>query len=58
MKFCADPFWNASLTWDTDNPNLTACFRNTVLAALPCATLWLSAPFWFRHLWHHKVPIL
>ncbi|GBM11072.1 hypothetical protein AVEN_229493-1, partial [Araneus ventricosus] len=34
-----DAFWNA------DVPNLTSCFRHSVLVLLPCSFLWVAASF-------------
>ncbi|CAL4099766.1 unnamed protein product, partial [Meganyctiphanes norvegica] len=42
--FCGSPFWNESLTWETDNPDLTPCFEHTVLVWVPCIILWILAP--------------
>jgi ATP-binding cassette subfamily C (CFTR/MRP) protein 1 len=58
MNFCSDEFWNSSLTWYTENPNLTLCFRNTALTWLPCAILWLAAPIWFHHLKSHTPKLI
>jgi hypothetical protein len=58
MTFCKDQFWNSSVTWDTDNPNFTSCFRNTLLTVLPCGILWLAAPFWFWHLKNHATKLV
>ena len=58
MNFCSDEFWNSNLTWYTENPNLTVCFRNTLLTWLPCAVLWLSAPIWFHHLKNHSPKLI
>ncbi|KAF3420729.1 LOW QUALITY PROTEIN: hypothetical protein E2986_00606 [Frieseomelitta varia] len=40
-QFCGTEFWNKSLTWDTDDPEITECFQKTVLVWVPCAFLWL-----------------
>ncbi|KAK9303947.1 hypothetical protein QLX08_004533 [Tetragonisca angustula] len=40
-QFCGTEFWNNSLTWDTDDPEITECFQKTVLVWVPCAFLWL-----------------
>ena len=37
--FCGDPFWDADLTWNTDSPDLTECFQETVLVYTPAAVL-------------------
>lgn len=31
------------MTWDSNNPELTLCFEQTVLVYIPCAFLWLFA---------------
>ena len=51
--FCPDPFWNASLSWYTHNPNLSACFRSILLALVPLATASALFPFWIWHLFRH-----
>ncbi|XP_075224809.1 multidrug-Resistance like Protein 1 isoform X1 [Lycorma delicatula] len=43
-RLCGSPFWNTSVTWDTDNPDFTPCFEKTVLVWTPCAFLWLFTP--------------
>ena len=43
--FCGGPFWNDSITWNTDDPDFTKCFENTVLAWIPAGFLILSTPF-------------
>ncbi|GLH03627.1 Multidrug resistance protein homolog 49 [Gryllus bimaculatus] len=42
--FCGSPFWNASVTWYTNRPDLTECFQKTVLVWAPCVFLWVFAP--------------
>ena len=44
LPFCPDPFWDADLTWNTERPSLTACFRQTALVYLPLAAAALLAP--------------
>ncbi|XP_059617032.1 multidrug resistance-associated protein 1 isoform X4 [Phlebotomus argentipes] len=39
-EFCGSPFWDANLTWHTNDPDLTPCFQQTVLVWAPCALLW------------------
>ena len=29
-EFCEGKFWDLSLTWETDDPDFTACFHQTV----------------------------
>lgn len=41
---CGSSFWNHSLTWQAESPDLTPCFQETVLIWLPCAFLWLLSP--------------
>lgn len=43
-KYCGSEFWNNSLTWDTDDPELTKCFEKTVLVWIPCIFLWIFSP--------------
>ncbi|GAB0099313.1 multidrug resistance-associated protein 1 [Sergentomyia squamirostris] len=40
-EFCGSAFWDANLTWHTDNPDLTPCFQQTVLVWTPCVFLWV-----------------
>ncbi|KAJ8730882.1 hypothetical protein PYW08_002295 [Mythimna loreyi] len=42
-SFCGSVFWNSSLSWYTDNPELTPCFQKTVLVWTPCLYLWVAA---------------
>ncbi|CAB3223734.1 unnamed protein product [Arctia plantaginis] len=42
-NFCGSTFWNTSLTWNTDSPDVTPCFQKTVLVWIPCGFLWLAA---------------
>ncbi|XP_055346894.1 uncharacterized protein LOC129594288 [Paramacrobiotus metropolitanus] len=42
--FCADYFWDLSVTWYTHNPDFTECFQKTVLVWVPCFFLWLMLP--------------
>ncbi|XP_074036465.1 multidrug-Resistance like Protein 1 isoform X3 [Leptinotarsa decemlineata] len=39
-SFCGSTFWNQTLTWDTNDPELTKCFEKTVLVWIPCFFLW------------------
>ena len=52
-SFCRDSLWNRTLSWDTENPNLTSCLRNTLLPGIPCAILWIATSFWFNHMTKH-----
>ncbi|XP_037043484.1 multidrug resistance-associated protein 1-like [Bradysia coprophila] len=40
-KFCGSEFWNASLSWYTNDPDFTVCFQKTVLIWVPCLFLWM-----------------
>ncbi|XP_071976750.1 multidrug resistance-associated protein 1-like isoform X2 [Engystomops pustulosus] len=52
--FCSydgsERFWDANLTWYTENPDFTKCFQNTVLVWIPCIYLWFCFPFYFLYL--------
>ena len=37
-------FQNQSLSWYTDDPDLTPCFQKTILVWVPCLFLWVWAP--------------
>uniref|UniRef100_A0A336KSQ1 ABC-type glutathione-S-conjugate transporter n=1 Tax=Culicoides sonorensis TaxID=179676 RepID=A0A336KSQ1_CULSO len=43
-EFCGSEFWNSTLTWYSDYPELTKCFEQTVLIWAPCAFLWIFLP--------------
>ena len=45
---CSDPFFDPALSWNTDDPDLTSCFRKTFLLWTPCALFWLMVPFHIR----------
>nr|AVT42143.1 ABC transporter C [Lissorhoptrus oryzophilus] len=51
-KFCGSPFWNSSLTWYTDDPELTRCFEKTALVLIPISFLFLISPFEIFYLKH------
>ncbi|TRZ13458.1 hypothetical protein HGM15179_013652 [Zosterops borbonicus] len=52
--FCGSRFWDSNLTVHTDNPDLTPCFQNTVLAWIPSIYLWSALPFYLLYLKHNK----
>ena len=55
--FCPDSLWDSSVSWNTGNPNLTECFRFTVLASLPPAVLLLHLPHYavdLRRRWQSR----
>ncbi|XP_061382593.1 multidrug resistance-associated protein 1 isoform X5 [Danaus plexippus] len=41
--FCGSKFWDANLSWYTENPEFTPCFEKTVLIWIPCSYLWVAA---------------
>lgn len=49
-----DPFWDGNLTWHTDFPEFSTCFRKTVLIWGPCSVFWLVLPFHLRYYFHEK----
>uniref|UniRef100_A0A6M2DRX2 ABC-type glutathione-S-conjugate transporter n=1 Tax=Xenopsylla cheopis TaxID=163159 RepID=A0A6M2DRX2_XENCH len=53
-EYCGSKFWNYSLVWETDDPDLTPCFQQTVLVYAPCALLWLFSPMELYYAWNSK----
>ncbi|XP_069728809.1 ATP-binding cassette sub-family C member 3 [Phaenicophaeus curvirostris] len=53
-RLCGSRFWDSNLSIHTDNPDLTPCFQNTVLAWIPSIYLWTALPFYLLYLKHHK----
>uniref|UniRef100_A0A803Y4F8 Uncharacterized protein n=1 Tax=Meleagris gallopavo TaxID=9103 RepID=A0A803Y4F8_MELGA len=49
QKFC-----DANLSIHTDNPDLTPCFQNTILAWIPSIYLWTALPFYLLYLKRSK----
>ena len=45
-----DPFFNLSLTWNTSDPDVTACFRKTTLIWTPCAVFWFGMLFYIKRI--------
>ena len=43
--FCSDDFWDLNLTWYTEKPRFSQCFKNTVIA-VPCGVFVLSCLPW------------
>ncbi|XP_053816200.1 ATP-binding cassette sub-family C member 3 isoform X1 [Vidua chalybeata] len=52
--FCGSRFWDSNLTIHTDNPDLTPCFQNTILAWIPSIYLWSALPFYLLYLKRSK----
>jgi len=44
MRFCNDVFFNETLSWHTNDPQLTDCMNDTLLTYLPCLVLWILSP--------------
>uniref|UniRef100_A0A8C2UFP9 ATP binding cassette subfamily C member 3 n=1 Tax=Coturnix japonica TaxID=93934 RepID=A0A8C2UFP9_COTJA len=47
-------FQDANLSIHTDNPDLTPCFQNTILAWIPSIYLWTALPFYLLYLKRSK----
>ncbi|KFQ15007.1 Canalicular multispecific organic anion transporter 2, partial [Leptosomus discolor] len=45
---------DSNLSIHTDNPDLTPCFQNTILAWIPSIYLWSALPFYLLYLKHSK----
>ncbi|KFP99547.1 Canalicular multispecific organic anion transporter 2, partial [Haliaeetus albicilla] len=45
---------DSNLSIHTDNPDLTPCFQNTILAWIPSIYLWSVLPFYLLYLKHNK----
>ncbi|XP_006177042.1 canalicular multispecific organic anion transporter 2 [Camelus ferus] len=46
-------FWDSNLSVHTDNPDLTPCFQNSLLAWAPCVYLWAALPCYLFYLRRH-----
>lgn len=44
-SICGSTYWNQTLTWQLEKPDLTPCFQETILTWVPCAFLWLFTPY-------------
>ncbi|KFM76923.1 Multidrug resistance-associated protein 1, partial [Stegodyphus mimosarum] len=44
---CSTPFWNSSVSWETEKPYFSHCFQHLVLVIGSCGVLWIVAPFEF-----------
>uniref|UniRef100_A0A8C2VPQ5 ATP binding cassette subfamily C member 3 n=1 Tax=Chinchilla lanigera TaxID=34839 RepID=A0A8C2VPQ5_CHILA len=44
---------DSNLSVYTDNPDLTPCFQNSLLAWVPCIYLWAALPCYLLYLRHH-----
>ncbi|KFP15121.1 Canalicular multispecific organic anion transporter 2, partial [Egretta garzetta] len=45
---------DSNLSIHTDNPDLTPCFQNTILAWIPSIYLWSALPFYLLYLKHNN----
>lgn len=43
--FCPDLLWDSGLSWHSDTPHFTECFKNTVIC-IPYGIFWISAIPW------------
>lgn len=41
---------DTNLTWHNENPELTTCFKKSVLIWIPCLFLWILLPFEIRNM--------
>ncbi|XP_071095143.1 multidrug resistance-associated protein 1-like [Haliotis cracherodii] len=59
-QFCGGPFWNQSLLQNNTWPELTSCFRSTLIVWAPCAYLWMATvvyvPYTFSKPRKRKLP--
>ncbi|XP_004685060.1 PREDICTED: canalicular multispecific organic anion transporter 2 [Condylura cristata] len=46
-------FWDSNLSLHADNPDLTPCFQNSLLAWVPCIYLWAALPWYLFYLQRH-----
>jgi hypothetical protein len=54
-SLCGDnPFWDGNLTWNTDLPEFSSCFRKAVFIWGPCSVFWLILPFHVRYYFNQK----
>lgn len=44
-SICGSPFWNDTLTWQAEWPDLTPCFQETISLWVPFAFLWIFSPY-------------
>ncbi|KAK8748985.1 hypothetical protein OTU49_015624, partial [Cherax quadricarinatus] len=58
-QFCNSTFWDLNITWNSNDPDFTLCFEQTVLVWVPCGFLFLFAPleiFYLRQSMDRLVP--
>ena len=44
--FCRGPYFDYNLSWNTTNPNLAQCFRDTTLIGTPSIAFWVMSAVW------------
>ncbi len=44
--FCSGPLINTTMMWNTSNPNVTQCLRDTFLVGVPASVLWVFGSVW------------
>ena len=47
-------FFDQTQSWDTLDPDVTSCFRRTVLIWIPCAFFWLFLPIRLKQIMQRK----
>ena len=47
-------FFDQTQSWDTFDPDVTSCFRRTVLIWIPCAFFWLFLPIRLKQIMRRK----
>ena len=55
-KFCGGKLWDEDSIWNTENPDFTPCFHNTILAWIPAGFLLLTSPFELTSWFSSKCP--
>eukprot|EP00095_Tigriopus_kingsejongensis_P006314 snap_masked-scaffold61_size441589-processed-gene-3.15 protein:Tk06314 transcript:snap_masked-scaffold61_size441589-processed-gene-3.15-mRNA-1 annotation:"hypothetical protein TRIADDRAFT_50060" len=45
-SFCPDAFFNASVSWNTQTPHVSACMQDTLLVGIPAVLLLALEPLW------------
>ncbi|XP_060071681.1 multidrug resistance-associated protein 1-like [Ylistrum balloti] len=56
--FCNSPFFDEQQTWNTTDPDFSACFQKTVILWIPCAFLVLVTPFHIYFLTKSQTPTI
>ena len=47
--FCRGPYFDYNLSWNTTNPNLAQCFRDTTLIGTPSIIFWVLSAIWIGY---------